>query len=53
MDAQGRVLAAVNVSTNLARHGKQEMLERFLPRLRAAVAEISVGLSPQPILRAR
>lgn len=53
VDAQGRVLAAVNVSTNLARHGKQEMLERFLPRLRAAVAEISVGLSPQPILRAR
>lgn len=44
VDADGRVLAAVNVSTNLARHGKQAMLSRFLPRLRAAVAEISVGL---------
>lgn len=43
-NAQGQVIAAVNVSTNLARHSKQEMLSRFLPRLRAAVAEISVIL---------
>jgi IclR family transcriptional regulator, pca regulon regulatory protein len=44
VDAGGAVIAAVNVSTNLARHSKEEMLSRFLPRLRAAVAEISVGL---------
>ncbi|MBL0143449.1 MAG: helix-turn-helix domain-containing protein [Betaproteobacteria bacterium] len=44
VDAQGRVIAAVNVSTNLARHTKEEMLRRFLPPLLGAVAEISVGL---------
>lgn len=43
-DAQGRVVAAVNVSTNLARHSRTGIAKAFLPALRSAAGEISDGL---------
>ncbi len=43
-DAGGRVIAAVNVSTNLARHSRSGIVKAFLPGLRQAVAEISAGI---------
>lgn len=43
-DATGRVVAAVNVSTNLARHSRTGIAKAFLPALRSAAAEIADGL---------
>ncbi len=39
-DASGRVVAALNVSTQASRTGRKEMLDRFLPAARKAAAEL-------------
>lgn len=43
-DASGRVVAAVNVSTNLARHSRAGIARAFLPALKGSAREISDGL---------
>lgn len=43
-DGAGRVVAAMNVSTNLARHSRDSMVHNLLPRLIAAADEISAAL---------
>jgi IclR family transcriptional regulator, pca regulon regulatory protein len=44
IDAAGRTVAAVSMSSNLARHSEAQMTSRVLPRLRAAVDQISASL---------
>ncbi|WP_108658372.1 IclR family transcriptional regulator domain-containing protein [Acuticoccus kandeliae] len=39
-DAQGRVVAALNVGTSAANHSTEALAERFVPRLRRAADEI-------------
>jgi IclR family pca regulon transcriptional regulator len=46
-DRAGRAIAAMNVSGQVNRTSPAYMLEHFLPRLRAAAAEISRMLQPQ------
>jgi IclR family pca regulon transcriptional regulator len=43
-DANGNVMAALNLSTNLARHTPEAMIETFLPRLRTAAEQITQSL---------
>lgn len=40
-DNSGKVVAALNLSTNLARHTPDSMIETFLPRLREGADQIS------------
>jgi IclR family pca regulon transcriptional regulator len=47
-DGTGRTIAAMSMSSNLARHSKNEMISRFLPRIRTAVARISAALRVTP-----
>lgn len=42
----GAIVAALNLSTNLARHSSRELVRDFLPRLQAASARISDRLPP-------
>ena len=43
-DPNGTTLAAINLSTNLARHSAEEMVTEFLPRLRMAREQIEQHL---------
>jgi IclR family pca regulon transcriptional regulator len=45
-DTRGRVVAAVNLSTNLARHGEADFVATFRDRLLAVAAEIERRLPP-------
>ncbi len=42
----GETIAALNLSTNLARHSSRELVRDFLPRLQAASGRISERLPP-------
>lgn len=44
-DRQGRIVAAINVSTQAARFTPPQMVERMLPRLREASSQIEAFLS--------
>jgi len=44
LDRAGRCVAAMNISSQLNRTPPQHMIEQFLPKLRAAAAEISAML---------
>jgi IclR family transcriptional regulator, pca regulon regulatory protein len=43
-DPNGNTIAAINLSTNLARHSAQDMVENFLPRLKKAREQIEQHL---------
>ncbi len=43
-DAGGTVVAAINISTNLARHDEAAIVTNFLPRLKYAAKEIEAAL---------
>jgi IclR family pca regulon transcriptional regulator len=43
-DPNGNTIAAINLSTNLARHSAQAMVENFLPRLKKAREQIEQHL---------
>jgi IclR family pca regulon transcriptional regulator len=42
--ANGSTIAAINLSTNLARHTPKALLKTFMPELKAAADEISQHL---------
>jgi IclR family pca regulon transcriptional regulator len=46
-DRAGRAIAAMNISSQVNRTSPAHMLEHFLPKLRAAAAEISQMLQPK------
>lgn len=43
-DAKGTIVAAINLSTNLARHSPKALVKNFLPRLMAASSQIGQHL---------
>ena len=43
-DPNGNTVAAINLSTNLARHSPQDLVKNFLPRLKKAGEQIEQHL---------
>ena len=53
-DPNGNTIAAINLSTNLARHSAQAMVENFLPRLKKAreqIEQLYAGLKEENIVK--
>lgn len=45
-DAQGRTIAALNISTNLGRHAEKAFVKGFKPRVLALAEKVSASLPP-------